>query len=417
MYVTPPCYASGMQSTIAPSERKKKSQFNRGGSISGLSSWISYIVIGFLLLGLLVTRFQVNSARKRLDKFQKTVTRDEVNYRSRPDRERKQGGGQKDSDAQLSRKLEKLERSLEMTRKSEFDFQSKVENIEREKVGLLEEINHMKKNADAAGKGGVTDLELKKFSKRETVLYSRIDALIEKIKSESRRELEDQFTTVNSSGAYYVKFLVDIPDSGRKSFFIETASINDMPHSVHLFLEQVKNSLWNGCSFIINAPHILQAGPHTKDASVDKIDSFKKLELDTVSFQEYSIAFPHKKYTFGFAGRPGGPDFYINKMDNSDPHGPGGQMQQVLEEEADPCFAKVIDGFEVVDELFKTPTAGDHNLVRNSIDIVKVEILDASYVPPSETAAKTDPTTNSETSANIPAKELKLDGGVEGQMM
>lgn len=407
-YPLPPSYASGMPSTIASTERKKKSQFNRGGSSSGILKWAGYIVIGILLIGLLVSRIQVNSARNKLEKFQKTVTRDEDNFRKRD--ERKGGRGNQNGDSkELSRKLEKLERSLEVSRKSEFDFQSKVENVEKEKSGLVEEISHLKKSTEAAGKG---EKELKKYDKREKVLYSRVEALIEKIKRESQRELRDQFLSPNSAGGYFVKFNLRIPDVGLESFFIETATIDEMPHSVHLFLEQVKNQLWNGCTFIINAPHILQAGPHTADTTVDRFDSFKKLELDSVSFQEYSDTFPHNKYTLGFAGRPGGPDFYINKNDNKKTHGPGGQMQQILEEEADPCFAKVIDGFKVVDHLFNLPTEGKHDLLAKPVEIVSVLILDASYVPPAGGAKA-----NTGTSENNPAKELNLEGAVKGQMM
>ena len=33
-----------------------------------------------------------------------------------------------------------------------------------------------------------------------------------------------------------------------------------------------------------------------------------------MAFQEYSPRFPHKRLTLGFAGRPGGPAFYISTM-------------------------------------------------------------------------------------------------------
>jgi hypothetical protein len=61
------------------------------------------------------------------------------------------------------------------------------------------------------------------------------------------------------------------------------------------------------------------------------------------------------RYTVGFAGRPGGPDFYINKVDNSINHGPGGQSHHDLHEEADPCFGKVVGGIELMDEINRIP--------------------------------------------------------------
>ena len=62
--------------------------------------------------------------------------------------------------------------------------------------------------------------------------------------------------------------------------------------------------------------------------------------MDKVAFQEYSPEYPHVQWTVGLAGRPGGPDFYISKVDNSANHGPGGQSHHDLHEEADPCFGK-----------------------------------------------------------------------------
>lgn len=62
------------------------------------------------------------------------------------------------------------------------------------------------------------------------------------------------------------------------------------------------------------------------------------------------------QFTLGFTGRPGGPDFYINKMNNTEAHGPGGQHQHHLEEFADPCFAKVIDGFDTLEMVYREQT-------------------------------------------------------------
>lgn len=64
-----------------------------------------------------------------------------------------------------------------------------------------------------------------------------------------------------------------------------------------------------------------------------------------------SPSFPHKQYTVGYAGRPGGPDFYISTKDNSRVHGPGGQQDYDDPSEADPCFAKVVAGFDLVKHM------------------------------------------------------------------
>ena len=68
----------------------------------------------------------------------------------------------------------------------------------------------------------------------------------------------------------------------------------------------------------------------------------------TLAFQEYSPEYPHAEYTLGYAGRPGGPQFYISIMDNTENHGPGSQGSKT---EADGCFGRVKEGVEVVDRL------------------------------------------------------------------
>lgn len=162
----------------------------------------------------------------------------------------------------------------------------------------------------------------------------------------------------------------------------ELAPLEKMPHAVNFFLQQVHHKLWDGCAFVINAVHILQAGPHRhinagnyEANAVDLMDKFLKAELDKIAFQEYHEGYPHTQYTLGLAGRPGGPDFYINKIDNSVNHGPGGQDHHDLHEEADPCFGKLIRGKRVIEELSQVPV--DHakgGLILETVTIVKAEI-------------------------------------------
>lgn len=174
-----------------------------------------------------------------------------------------------------------------------------------------------------------------------------------------------------------------IPDGEYPSFVIELHSLESMPHSVHLFLEQVYHGLWDGCSFVVNAPHILQAGtfPGGNDivTYAEKIKAFEDVGLDVVSYQEYSKEYPHHQWTVGFAGRPGGPDFYINKLDNTNNHGPGGQSQHHLEEEADPCFGFVVEGKDVLERMYGMKTDAKNDwILDNPVHIVKARIVDKS---------------------------------------
>lgn len=117
-------------------------------------------------------------------------------------------------------------------------------------------------------------------------------------------------------------------DGDTGHFIIELAPVEEMPHTVYWFLEQVNRTLYDGCSFHRNAGHVIQGGPAPNFLSPPEPRlnrRFMEAGFHSVLFQEYSSNFPHKKYTLGFAGRPGGPDFYISTMDNSALHGPGGQ--------------------------------------------------------------------------------------------
>lgn len=98
---------------------------------------------------------------------------------------------------------------------------------------------------------------------------------------------------------------------------------------------------YKGCHFIRNAPHVLQGNCNFRKP--------KHSLAPKLIHQEYNPKFTHHPYTIGLAGRPGSIDFYVNLVDNIRNHGPGGQGP-----EADPCFAKIIEGKEVIDQIVKS---------------------------------------------------------------
>jgi len=78
----------------------------------------------------------------------------------------------------------------------------------------------------------------------------------------------------------------------------------------------------------------------------------------------------------GFAGRPGGPDFYVSTVDNSRNHGPGGQSGYADPTEADPCFGKVVEGFDAVDRMHSMPVKpGWYNAMEENVGIAYAKIL------------------------------------------
>lgn len=167
--------------------------------------------------------------------------------------------------------------------------------------------------------------------------------LKKKVQDASRRDIISKY----GAGVHKVEIELIFPDHkrGPTNFTIELASDSMMPHSVHTFLEMVSEGLLDGCSFILNALHVLKAAPLPFDGSsaAAKARSFADKGLESVAFREYNSHYPHKQYTVGFAA-DGSPSFYINTEDNSEVH------------VGDPCFGKVVEGIETVKRLQDNPT-------------------------------------------------------------
>jgi cyclophilin family peptidyl-prolyl cis-trans isomerase len=176
---------------------------------------------------------------------------------------------------------------------------------------------------------------------------SQVDRLKATVQERAKYEVREKY----GEGILRVEMELIFPDrvAGPNKFVIQMASVDDMPHSVHTFLEMVSNGLLDGCSFILNALHVLKAAPLPYDGSpaIEKARAFTSLGLESVSFKEYHEKHPHKQYSVGFAA-DGSPSFYINTEDNSDIHA------------GDPCFGMIVDGIDAIRRLEAQP-------VRNGI--------------------------------------------------
>ncbi len=149
---------------------------------------------------------------------------------------------------------------------------------------------------------------------------------------------------------------------------VETAPIDIMPHSVRTFMDMVENKAWEGTTFMNIRGHngiVISSDVDDPTTRRPKNDHLVKQLL----FPEYSPSYPHVAKTFGFGGRPGGPNFYINLKDNIEIHGPGGQRHDVLKE-ADSCFARITRG----EEAFRAIT-GRVQLGYLDCKISRLEIL------------------------------------------
>lgn len=318
----------------------------------------------------------------------------------------------------------KLAHQHAVARHSKYGGESAFQKLQREKDNLVQELktvresykrqtletkklqidfakmkNNKKDNNDSSSDVDQKNLDtIAKLETREKAWKKQYELLKDAVIKESRRSIIDKY----GDGPYYVEFVISIPivndadgeyDEDIKSFIIEMAPIDLMPHTVHLFLEQVAHQLWDNGWFYLNGPHVFQAGPQVPDddeyeAMLEKgvdertlaLKPFKDENLESVAFPEYSDKFPHLPWTLGLTGRPGGPDFYINKVDNTKTHGPGGQTHHDLTEHADPCFAKIIDGMDTIALMTNAPTVRDADsnyrfFFQEPIQIVKVRIV------------------------------------------
>lgn len=266
------------------------------------------------------------------------------------------------------------------------EFQPMTEDLLDKLQGVKEQRAALQKQIDAES------IELAQLRKRTTedipTLQKQIadlkatskaykDRMHAAIQHLSRKRLLEKF----GPGPYYVVLdlsfdpLANVP--GDQHFIaIELASADEMPHSIYTFLEQVSNNLYDGTSFHRNAGHIVQCGPAINFLSAPGLDllrRFKDSGFAHVLFPEYSPNYPHNKYTVGFGGTGAVGEWYINIRDNRLLHGPGGQRNRPDPEEADPCFGRVIDGFETVNRLHKSPTVdGLQRSMEHNVAVTKV---------------------------------------------
>ena len=120
----------------------------------------------------------------------------------------------------------------------------------------------------------------------------------------------------------------DAQTEGGYTLWLRTAPLAWLPHAVWTFLHNAVGA--DEIFFHRRAGHVLQA-------------FIRPRRTDGLAFQEYDERFPHEENTLGFAGRPGGPDFYISTRNNTRDHGPGSQGSAT---EADGIFGKLILGEE-----------------------------------------------------------------------
>jgi len=167
--------------------------------------------------------------------------------------------------------------------------------------------------------------------KDQKEIVTKLSTATKELQRISREELKKQFGEK--------RVVIDM-DTDLGPLSIEMAPNTLMPYATKWFIDLVQRGYWDGCAFVRGASHVLQANC-----------MHSPRQPSSIAFQEYTPKYPHKKHTVGIAGFPGGPDWYINIVDNVHNHGPGGQGVP----EANPCFGTVIGGLETIEAIKRAP--------------------------------------------------------------
>ena len=238
-----------------------------------------------------------------------------------------------------------------------------VRMLERE-ASALESMRHRRLlEADTRESANEHTVSFKQLSEMKAQIAARAEhaaGLEERVKTLSRHEALQKY----GPGPHRVEIELDFPgETSPSSFVVEMAPLDLMPHSVDTLLGMVSAGLWDGCSFSMNAVHVIKAAPLPSDGNdaKNKLEAFEQEGFKHLAFDEYSKDFPHEKYTLGFSGGDS-PSWYINTEDNTEIHS------------GDPCFGKIVDGFDVIRKLGTQPTK-DGIWYEKRIGIKRAKIL------------------------------------------
>lgn len=174
-------------------------------------------------------------------------------------------------------------------------------------------------------------------------------------------------------GPHRVRLTMKFPtEPTMQSIVFEFAPLNSLPHVIETALNIFHDKSLNGGTFIMSRGHILVFGPvDPHDEENNSRLEQKMVDVDlfpegALMFTEYTPEQPHSQYTVGFNAR--GPVMYINMVDNTARHGPESRK------DPDPCFARVVEGVDVIQRIAQVPTLEDDSL-EYPVYIVDSEVL------------------------------------------
>lgn len=180
-------------------------------------------------------------------------------------------------------------------------------------------------------------------------------------------------------GPHHVKLTLSFEDSPNTgAILLRLAPLDDMPHTIHTFLDLVQRKLLVQGTFVLARNHILVGGPidaHSKEnneALENRMLNEGYFPSGAMLFGEYSAEHPHIPYSLGF-NPLGGPIFYFNLQDNTELHGPGYSKEGGYKD-GDACFATVADGMDIVQRILDLPKNSDDSLV-SPVYIVDTQVV------------------------------------------
>lgn len=167
-----------------------------------------------------------------------------------------------------------------------------------------------------------------------------------------------------------------------EEILLDLVPLESMPHTVRTVLNLAARGLLNGGTFFLARDHILVGGPVDAGDTVRNDRMSQRLAAEgyfpdgALLFKEDAgDACDHAQHTVGF-NQLGGPEFYINLLDNTANHGPRRLADGTIRE-GDPCFARVVAGVDVVDRIVAMKDARDDSLA--GVYIVNVEVVDFPF--------------------------------------
>jgi cyclophilin family peptidyl-prolyl cis-trans isomerase len=158
-------------------------------------------------------------------------------------------------------------------------------------------------------------------------------------------------------------------------FEVELAPLSVMPHAIFTFLDLVDLQLYDGTAFIAADANRIEGGsPNHADPeqSVKLHQRYAKFGYNRspLGFNEYSDEYPHTQYTIGFSGSPiAGPTLAINLGNTTAARGPDEYGMH-----ADPCFGKVVSGFDTLKRISEAPRAANGYRLAMNVQIETVRL-------------------------------------------